>query len=186
MNKNRIRKRLHELKDDDMPIDQWYHYMDEVALALGWFIVSFNDLDFEVTATICELSALGSNQNTDITFTLISSKQFSQKVKDLGMMFSLNIEGKPNEVELLRKAKELTESINHLNSERNALVHANWYLTEQEANDTIINLKTGIDKHGFYHEYFKCSPDYIDELEDQCNKLTTEIEKFAIELKNLK
>ena len=182
-NKNRIRKRLHELKDEDMPEDQWVDYMDDVASALGWFIVSFNDLDFEITATICELAALGTKQNTDVTFTLISTKHFAQKVKDLEMLFSLIVKNKKNEPELRKKFDMLIADINHLNKERNALVHANWYITEQEGNDTLVNSKTSIDKVGFYHEYFKCSPDYIEELEDKCDSIGKEVEKLVEELK---
>jgi hypothetical protein len=183
-NKNRIRKRLHELKDDDVSEDQWVDYMEEVASALGWFIVAFNDLDFEVTAAICELSAAGTNQNTDITFALMSTKQFSQKIKDLEMLFFLILKGKQNEEQLLKRANDFVKGIGHLNKERNALVHANWYSTEQEGKDTMVNLKTGIDKLGFYHEYFKCSSDYIEELESKCEGLSSEIEKFTIELRS--
>lgn len=183
MNKNRIRKRLHELKDDDMSEDEWADYMEEVTSALGWFIVAFNDLDFQVTAAICDLSAMGTKYNTDITFTLVSTKHFNQKIRDLEMLLYLVIKGRENEVELQKKMKDLLEGVSQLNSERNALVHANWYATEKDGNDTIVNYKTSIDKLGFYHDYFKCSPEHIEELEDKCDKFGTEIEVLTDELR---
>jgi hypothetical protein len=182
MSINKIRKRLHELKDIDKTEDEWADYVDEAAAALGWFIVAFNDMDFITTAAICDLLALGTDQDKDMTFTIMSSKPFSQKIKDLEMLLLLKIKDSGKEAELQKKTKELIATITNLNSERNALVHANWYSAEQDGKDTIVNIRTGIDKLGFYHDYFKCSPEHIEELEDKCEKTSDEIEKLVEEL----
>jgi hypothetical protein len=184
--KNKIRKRIHELKDDNMTGEQWANYIDSIAYALGWFIIEFNDLDTTITTEICLLSAHGSNHNTDITLALVGTKTFSQKIKDLEMVLGLRINSKPNKEELLKQAKKLLNSITELNAERNKLVHADWYLTEQEGPDTLISTKAGIDDSGFYNDFFKCTPEQIEQLEDRCADVVEELEIFSAELRGQK
>ncbi len=183
MRNDKIKKRLDEVKDPTMSVEEWIDHSDDIAISLGWFIIAFNDLDHEISIILAELVNLNNNSDPALTYLLSSNKNFHQKIRDLEALLNYRISQKAAKDELSSVAKKLTEEIIALNRQRNAWVHADWYETEKEENTVIIKSKTLVDKQGVYHEYFKCQPEDIELLEDKCEELVQRLHELLKKIK---
>jgi hypothetical protein len=182
MSKKTIKKQLDELKDPTMSIEEWVEYTDDIATSLGWFIIAFNDLDREISIILAELVIHKNNSEPALAYLLTDNKNFRDKIRALETLLNYRISEKAEKGELSSVAKKLTEEILTLNKQRNAWVHADWYETEKEENAVIIKSKTRVDNAGVYHEYFKCEPEEIEQLEEKCEELVERLHTLLNEI----
>jgi len=178
MKERKLYLKLEAFKPSSMSNSDWQKHIDEIAPALGYFIIAFNELDSEVTDCLLELSGIETDQQIVSIYPLLSASSFSERTKSLSRLLKNAASKNGKSTELNAEINLLINQIQELGRIRNAYVHAEWSTIEMDKNTPYVNHKLKTDDSKLYHEYFNCALETIEGYED-------EIEQIIDDLANL-
>lgn len=167
--------KLEAFKPTNISSDAWLKHIDEIAPALGYLIISFNELDSEISESILLLSELKSDQQISAVYPLILSKSFAERTRDLARILKMSASKDSRNTELLREINEIVNRIETLGKVRNSYVHAGWHDMEIDDNVHYVNSKLKYEKQKLYHEYLDCSLETIQGYEDDIVKIIDDL-----------
>lgn len=159
--------------------EQQIEYLGEVASQIGWIIIEFNRLEWQLTEVLKQYFCDDLPEISTIYYKIISSESFSQKVDLLKDFYKVYGNGTKKGVfestkELKEWDKQVDTLINQLKTAaqiRNKYAHCFWHLMDENKYvefKSIIKHKVGLNKVSIRFEKSDLDKDFdlIDKLQE--------------------